>query len=162
MFLYEYPSLPRPYVLISDTTRGTAEAVAAAFYENKHGVLIGTPTAGHSRIASLIDLKNGGVLELFNKSVKTGQGNVLDGRGVFPLVCLSNIRNESQQEVFFLNVMNGEFNAHDYNKDTKVNVKSLRKACPKITIGTDEDNVATAVSVKILTDKQVYKELMDL
>ena len=33
-------------VLISDTTRGTAEAVAAAFYENKRGVLIGTPTAG--------------------------------------------------------------------------------------------------------------------
>lgn len=149
-------------VLISDTTRGTSEAVAAAFYENDRGVLIGTPTAGHSRIASLIDLKNGGVLELFNKSVKTGSGKVLDGRGVFPLVCLSNIRNESQQEVFFLNIMNGEFNAHDYNKDTKVNVKSLRKACPKITSGTDEDNVATAVSVKVLTDKQIYKELMDL
>ena len=149
-------------VLISDTTRGTAEAVASAFYENKRGVLIGTPTAGHSRIASLIDLKNGGVLELFNKSVKTGAGNVLDGRGVFPLVCLSNIRNESQQDVFFLNVINGEFNAHDYNKDTKVNVKALRKACPKITSGADEDNVATAVSVKILTDKQIYQELMDL
>ena len=149
-------------VLISDTTRGTAEAVASAFYENKRGVLIGTPTAGHSRIASLIDLKNGGVLELFNKSVKSGTGNELDGRGVFPLVCLSNIRNESQQEVFFLNVINGEFNAHDYNKDTKVNVKALRKACPKITSGTDEDNVATAVSVKILTDKQIYQELMDL
>lgn len=149
-------------VLISDTTRGTAEAVAAAFYENKRGVLIGTPTAGHSRISSLIDLKNGGVLELFNKSVKTGYGNVLDGRGVFPLVCLSNIRNESQQEVFFLNVINGEFNAHDYNKDTKVNVKALRKACPKITSGADEDNVSTAVSVKILTDKQIYQELMDL
>ena len=149
-------------VLISDTTRGTAEAVASAFYENKRGVLIGTPTAGHSRIASLIDLKNGGVLELFNKSVKSGAGNELDGRGVFPLVCLSNIRNESQQEVFFLNIINGEFNAHDYNKDTKVNVKALRKACPKITSGADEDNVATAVSVKILTDKQIYQELMDL
>lgn len=149
-------------VLISDTTRGTAEAVASAFYENKRGVLIGTPTAGHSRIASLIDLKNGGMLELFNKSVKSGMGNELDGRGVFPLVCLSNIRNESQQEVFFLNVINGEFNAHDYNKDTKVNVKALRKACPKITSGADEDNVATAVSVKILTDKQIYQELMDL
>ena len=149
-------------VLISDTTRGTAEAVAAAFYENKRGVLIGTPSAGRSRIASHIDLKNGGVLELFNKSVKTGSGNVLDGRGVFPLVCLSNIRNESQQEVFFLNVLNGEFNAHDYNKDTKVNVKALRKACPKIISGADEDNVSTAVSVKILTDKKIYKELMDL
>ncbi len=149
-------------VLISDTTRGTAEAVAGAFYENKRGILIGTPSAGHSRIASHIDLKNGGVLELFNKSVKTGSGNVLDGRGVFPLVCLSNIRNESQQEVFFLNVLNGEFNAHDYNKNTTVNVKALRKACPKITSGLDEDNVSRAVSIKVLTDKKIYKELMDL
>ena len=149
-------------VLVSDTTRGTAEALAAAMYENKRGVLIGTPTAGKSRIASHIDLDNGGVLELLNKSVKTGSGNVLDGRGVFPLVCLSNIRNSSQQEVFFLNVMNGDFRAHDYNKDKKVDKQALRKACPKIVSGTDEDTVATAVSAKVLTDKKIYQELMDL
>ena len=96
------------------------------------------------------------------KSVKTGNGNQLDGRGVFPLVCLSNIRNSSQQEVFFLNVMNGSFNAHDYNKDKKVDISALRKACPKIVSGEDEDAVATAVSAKILTDQVIYKELMDL
>jgi len=149
-------------VLISDTTRGVSEAVASAFYENKRGVLIGTPTAGRSRIASLIDLKNGGVLELLNKSVKTGTGNMLDGRGVFPLVCLSNIRNTQQREAFFLNILNGNFNAHDYNNDSKVDIKALRKACPNITSGIDEDNMSSAVSVKILTDKKIYKELMDL
>ena len=149
-------------VLISDTTRGTAEAIAAAFYENKRGVLIGTPTAGRSRIATFIDLKNGGVLELLNKSVKTGNGNVLDGRGVFPLVCLSNIRNEQQQEAFFLNILNGNFNARDYNSKKDVDVKALRKACPNITSGADEDNMSSAVSIKILTDKKMYNELMDL
>ena len=149
-------------VLISDTTRGTAEAIAAAFYENKRGVLIGTPSAGRSRIASLIDLKNGGVLELLNKSVKTGNGNTLDGRGVFPLVCLSNIRNTQQQEAFFLNIMNGNFNARDYNAKKDVDVKALRKACPNITSGADEDNMSSAVSIKILTDKKIYNELMDL
>lgn len=149
-------------VLISDTTRGTAEAIAAAFYENNRGVLIGTPTAGRSRIATTIELDNGGVLELLNKSVKTGNGNILDGRGVFPLVCLSNIRSSQQQEVFFLNVLNGDFNARDYNQDKRVDVKALRQACPKITSGTDEDTLAAAVSVKILTDKNIYNELMDL
>lgn len=149
-------------VLISDTTRGTAEAVASAFYENKRGVLIGTPTAGRSRIASYIDLKNGGVLELFNKSVKTGNGNVLDGRGVFPLVCLSNIRSNAQQDAFFLNVENGDFNARDYNAMKNVDVKGLRNACPRIVSGLDEDNMASGISVKILTDKKIYNELMDL
>lgn len=149
-------------VLISDTTRGTAEAIAAAFYENKRGVLIGTPSAGRSRIATHIDLKNGGVLELFNKSVKTGKGNTLDGRGVFPLVCLSNIRSSQQREAFFLNILNGDFNAHDYNAKQNVDVKALRKACPNITDGSDEDTMSSAVSVKILTDKNIYNELMDL
>ena len=149
-------------VLISDTTRGTAEAVAAAFYENKRGVLIGTPTAGRARIASTIDLKNGGVLELFNKSVKTGQGNKLDGRGVFPLVCLSNIRNEGQREVFLLNVINGEFESHDYNRRTDVDINALRRACPNIVDGSDEDAMAAAVSAKILTEKTIYNNLMDL
>lgn len=149
-------------VLISDTTEGTAEAIAAAFYENRRGVLIGTPTAGRSRIATFLDLKNGGVLELLNKSVKTGRGNMIDGRGVFPLVCLSNIRNSQQREAFFLNIINGEFNAHDYNNDKNVDIKGLRKACPNITNGEDEDNMATAVSMKILTDKKLYSNLMDL
>ena len=149
-------------VLISDTTRGTAEALAAAFYENNRGVLIGTPTAGRARIASFIDLKNGGVLELLNKSIKTGKGNMLDGRGVFPLVCLSNIRNTEQREAFFVNVLNGDFNAHDYNQKSNVDVKALRKACPNITNGVDEDNMSSAVGIKILTDKKIYNELMDL
>lgn len=149
-------------VLISDTTRGTSEAVASSFYENKRGVLIGTPTAGRARIASHIDLKNGGVLELLNKSVKTGRGNVLDGRGVFPLVCLSNIRNTQQREAFFLNIINGDFNARDYNEKQDVDVKALRRACPSITNGDDEDTMASAVSVKILTDKKIYNELMGL
>lgn len=149
-------------VLISDTTRGTSEAVASAFYENKRGVLVGTPTAGRARIASHIDLKNGGVLELLNKSVKTGRGNVLDGRGVFPLVCLSNIRNTQQREAFFLNIINGDFNARDYNEKQDVDVKALRRACPNITNGDDEDTMASAVSVKILTDKKIYNELMGL
>ena len=149
-------------VLISDTTRGTAEAVAASFYENKRGVLIGTPTAGRARIASTIDLKNGGVLELFNKSVKTGQGNKLDGRGVFPLVCLSNIRNEGQREVFLLNVINGEFEAHDYNNRSDIDIDALRRACPNIVDGSDEDAMASAVSTKILTEKTIYNNLMDL
>ena len=58
--------------------------------------------------------------------------------------------------------MNGDFNAHDYNKDKNVNVKALRKACPNITSGDDEDALADAISAKILTDKKIYEELMGL
>ena len=149
-------------VLVSDSTHGTAEAVASAFYENGRGVLVGTPTAGRARLASRINLENGGVLELFNKSIKTGRGNVLDGRGVFPLVCLSSIRSSAQMDTFFLNIMNGHFNAHDYNRDKDIDVNALRKACPNITSGADEDALAVAVAAEILTNKRIYDELMGL
>lgn len=147
-------------VLMSNQTRGTAEALVAAFYENGRGVLVGTPTAGAARIASRIDLNNGGALELLNKSIKTGQGRVIDGRGLFPIVCLSNIRTNQQQNAFFLNVINNDFNSQDFNKVPDVNPDDIRRGCPTITSGADEDAVATAVSVKILTDKKVYNRLI--
>lgn len=148
-------------VLVSNTTRGTAEAIASAFYENNRGLLVGTPTAGTARIATLIDLENGGALELLNKSVKTGRGNMIDGRGVFPLVCLSNIRSDAQQGAFFLNVVNGDFKARDFNREPDVSVESIRKGCPTITSGADEDALSAAVSVQILNDPKIYHRLMN-
>ena len=58
--------------------------------------------------------------------------------------------------------MNGEFSAHDYNTQQNVDVTALRRACPTITDGSDEDAMATAVSAKVLTEKTIYNNLMDL
>jgi len=149
-------------VLISDSTRGMAEAIAANFYENRRGVLVGTPTAGHARMPGRIYLKNGGILELLSKPVKTGNGNILDGRGVFPLVCLSSINGNAEKEALFINIMNGNFNGHDYNMDENPDVKALRRACPNITSGSDEDAMAIAVGVEILANQVVYNQLMGL
>jgi len=148
-------------VVVSNMTRGTAEALATAFYENGRGVLIGTPTAGTARIVSTLSLNDGGSLELLNKSVRTGQGRNIDGRGVFPLVCLSNIRTGSQRTAFFINVINGDFRFHDYNVDKDVDVDSVRRGCPTITSGEDEDLLSLSVAVQILTDPKVYSRLLN-
>lgn len=124
------------------------------------GVLVGTPTAGAARIATRIDLDNGGALELLNKSIKTGVGRKIDGRGVFPIVCLSNIRSAQQQNAFFLNVINGDFNARDFNREENTDAADIRRGCPVITSGADEDALSAAVSAKILTDEKVYDRLL--
>lgn len=147
-------------VLTSDMTRGTAEALASAVYENGRGVLVGTPTAGSARIATHIDLSNGGALELLNKSIKSGMGRDLDARGVFPIVCLSNIRSSKQQNAFFVNVVNNDFKVQDFNKNDKIDASAVRKGCPVITSGDDEDMMSMAVATKILTDKTVYGRLI--
>lgn len=148
-------------VVVSNMTRGTAEAIAAAFYENGRGVLIGTPTSGAARIASMLKLSDGGALRLLNKSVKTGLGRKIDGRGIFPVVCLSNIRTGAQQSAFFINVVNGDFRWHDYNADKNVSADSVRRGCPTITNGEDEDLLAMSVAVQILTDPKVYSRLLN-
>lgn len=147
-------------VLMSNMTRGTAEAIVAAFYENQRGVLVGTPTAGAARIVSTIDLSNGGALELLNKSIKTGQGRAIDGRGLFPIVCLSNIRSRQHQDAFFLNIINDDFRAQDFNNKTDLNLEDVRKGCPVITSGADEDALSMAVAAKILTNKKIYNRLI--
>lgn len=146
-------------VVVSGGTAGTAEAIAAAFYENSRGILVGTPTAGRARLATRLDLKNGGQLEVMNRIIKTGRGRVIDGRGVFPLVCLSNIRNDQQREAFFVNIINGDFGMRDFNKED-VDPAAVRKGCPVIKSGADEDAVSAAVAAKILTDRKVYDNLM--
>ncbi len=147
-------------VLISNTTRGTPEAIASSIYENNRGVLVGTPTAGSARIASHIDLSNGGALELLNKSIKSGAGMSLDSRGVFPIVCLSNIRSSRQQNAFFVNVINNDFNIQDFNKNKNIDVAAVRRGCPMFSSGDDEDMMASAVATKILTDKVIYNRLI--
>ena len=149
-------------VVVSNMTRGTAEAIANSFYENGRGVLIGTPTAGEARIASRVNLTNGGMLELMNKSIKATDGRVLDGRGVFPLVCLSNIRTAAQQNAFFLNVINHDFRARDFNGEKNVDVESVRRGCPTITSGEDEDLLSRSVAVQLLTDSKLYSRLLNM
>ena len=150
----------RLVVLTSNMTVGTAEALAYAIYENGRGVLVGTPTAGNARIATHIDLSNGGALEILNKSIKSGAGQQIDLRGVFPLVCLSNIRSGKQQNAFFVNVINNDFKVRDFNKENIKDVASVRRGCPVIASGDDEDMMSAAVATKILTDKTVYNRLI--
>jgi len=148
-------------VLISSSTRGTAEALAYSFYENKKGVLIGTPTLGNANIPTILNLKNTGKLEVFNKIFKSGTGDDIYKIGVFPIVCLSNIKGEKQQNTFFVNVNNNSFKYNDFNKKKDINIKSIRFACPNMKNGMEEDIISTAVSTKILTDKRIYDKLVN-
>jgi len=147
-------------VVVSGGTSGTGEAIAAAMHENKRGILIGTPTAGRARLATRLDLSTGGQLEVLNRTIKTGLGRELHDRGVFPVVCLSNIRNTAQQNAFFINVLNGQFGARDFNAED-VDSAAIRRGCPAIRSGADEDAVALAVATKLLTDEQLYNRLME-
>jgi len=146
-------------VAVSNATNGTAEGLAFAFYENGVGVTIGMPTAGRARLATRIDLKNGGALELLNRAMKSGKNRVIDGRGFFPVVCLSNIRTSDQKDIFVVNVKNHDWNFRDFNRSDSFDAKTIRKGCPNIRSGSDEDAVSSAVAMDILQHGEIYEHL---
>ena len=146
-------------IAVSNSTTGTAEGLAFAFYEQRKGVTIGVPTPGRSRLRTTINLSNGGALELLNRELRTGQNRQIDGRGFFPNVCLSNIRTTDQQDVFMVSIRNNEWTIRDFNNDG--DVTAARRGCPNITSGADEDSVTSAVAMDILLNRDVYKSLMD-
>jgi hypothetical protein len=75
-------------------------------------------------------------------------------------VCLSNIRNTEQREAFFVNVTNSNFGGRDFNRED-IDPDAIRRGCPAIRSGADEDNVAAAVATRVLTDARIYGELIN-
>ena len=59
-------------------------------------------------------------------------------------------------------MINNEFNARDFNREKNVKPESIRNGCPVITSGADEDLLTLSVASKILTDKKVYNNLLDI
>ena len=57
-------------------------------------------------------------------------------------------------------MINDDFHVQDFNKDNKVNVDAVRRGCPIIANGEDEDLMSAAVATKILTDKNIYHKLI--
>jgi hypothetical protein len=147
-------------VIISRATRGLAEILAANFNETKRGLLIGMPTAGEVSLDTEYSLSNGAKMSIANRTAKTGQGADLNGRGVFPLICLSSIKTTGELEVMFMNLSRGDFEVKDFNSDVGMTREKMQKACPDLQSGADEDLLSAGVSARLLTDKGFYKKLV--
>ena len=57
-------------------------------------------------------------------------------------------------------MINNDFNAQDFNRDDDIDVDAVRRGCPVITSGADEDALSAAVAAKILTDSKLYNKLV--
>ena len=81
----ESPSINLPLVvLINESTKGAAEALAGAFKLTEKGAIIGRPTAGQAVLRDRIPLSSGHFLSIATKKVKLANGNQITGVGVTP------------------------------------------------------------------------------
>ena len=149
-------------VVVNEGTKGAAEAFAAAIWDNRRGAVIGTPTAGESKLAKKIQLDGGGEISIHSDMVKTGLGRVIENRGFFPNVCLSAIRSDTQSHAFFANVRAGDFRPHDYNGEADAPVNKIREGCRPLKSGAAEDALTLAIGIGILSNDSVYKGVLNV
>ncbi len=152
-------------VLTSRQTHKLGEALAAAFEENHRGLVVGTPTAGDAKLSKTIPLKNGGQLKITNRQMKTGGGRDLSNRGVLPVICTSSIRSQKQQEVMFVNILNKDFKTGLetwYSETDQSRIEKIRRGCPEVANGQDEDLLTQGVVAQIFSNPKVYDALIKL
>ncbi len=79
------PTIKLPMVvLINESTKGAAEALAGAFKFAKTGAVIGRPTPGQTQFRESIPLSSGHFLSIATKNISLADGTPLTGVGVDP------------------------------------------------------------------------------
>jgi carboxyl-terminal processing protease len=81
-------NLPRQptVVLINRDTASAAEILTAAMNDNGGAIVVGTRSYGKGLVQQVIDLSNGGALDLTIAEYLTGKGVSLAGKGIQPQV----------------------------------------------------------------------------
>ncbi len=79
------PSIQLPLVvLINESTKGAAEALAGAFKLVEKAAIIGRPTSGLAMLRKRIPLESGHVLSIATGKVQLADGTAITGKGVAP------------------------------------------------------------------------------
>ncbi len=79
------PSIKLPLVvLINESTKGAAEALAGTFKLTQKGAIIGRPTSGLAVLRDRIPLSSGHFLSIATKKVQLADGTLITGVGVTP------------------------------------------------------------------------------
>jgi carboxyl-terminal processing protease len=78
-------------VLVDGGSASGSEVVAAALAEQGRAVLVGTASYGKGTVQTVVPLPNDGELILTWSRMITPSGQILNGRGVVPLLCTSGI-----------------------------------------------------------------------
>lgn len=121
----------KPIVVIVDgNTMSSAEMLAAALKQQVSAKLIGTRTGGKGTIQKLIKLDNSGELVLTNAYFFTPSGDSINGTGMRPDLCLTDI--SDNDDAVKVNSENNiarscyKQSRKDYNIDIDVAVEMLR------------------------------------
>jgi carboxyl-terminal processing protease len=138
-------------VLVNGGSASGSEVVAAALAEQGRAILVGTASYGKGSVQTVVPLPNDGELILTWSRMITPSGQMLNGRGVVPLLCTSGI---GQVDPSMLNVLiDGMITKAAERPD------ATRDDCPAERNGRDID---IDIARRLLSDPELFARLASL
>lgn len=138
-------------VLVDGNSASGAEILAAALQDRGRAVVVGTVTYGKGLVQTVVELPNGGELDISWSGLHAPSGYALQGLGVLPNVCLgagAKRGNEAVATDFAQWRMVGTGNQAARQK--------LRTVCPPTVLG-DE---ASIQALRLLSDRSLYAKAL--
>ncbi|MCT4552971.1 MAG: S41 family peptidase [Alphaproteobacteria bacterium] len=154
-----------PFVIISDrSVSGAGEMFAQSMQIGMKAFIVGEASDGEGRIYNEFELSNKSVLSLPDTAFYSND-NVLNGVGVFPLICSYDIISDDDIEKLFNSIKGGMYEPYPgdiwFSKydDLALNrADALREGCPyKTNVSYELD---ARLARKIVSDTDVYDFLM--
>lgn len=154
-----------PFVIISDrSVSGAGEMFAQSMQVGMKAFIVGESSDGEGRIYNDFELSNKSSLVLPDTAFYSND-NILNGVGVFPLICSYDIISYDDVDRLFKSIKSGEYEAYSgdiwFSKydDLALNrADALREGCPyKMNVSYELD---ASLARKIVSDIDVYDFLM--
>ena len=135
-------------VLVDGESASGSEVVAAALAEQGRAVLVGTASYGKGTVQTVVPLPNDGELILTWSRMISPSGQMLNGRGVVPMVCTSGL---ADSDPIVLNRLIAERTARAI-----AHTNATREACPA---ERHERDVDIEVARKLLSEPGLFAKL---
>ncbi|HUC12709.1 MAG TPA: S41 family peptidase [Stellaceae bacterium] len=147
-------------VLINGGSASASEILAAALQDSGRAVVVGTASYGKGTVQTVLRLPNDGELVLTWAELVAPAGYSLNGHGVVPTICTSDLGNDPQSIATALQRAT-EVASMDYPRASldERGWIALRRSCPP---RRGDRTIDAAVAARLLTDPVLYSQAVHM
>jgi carboxyl-terminal processing protease len=151
-------------VLINGGSASASEIVAAALQDAGRAVVVGTASYGKGTVQTVLRLPNDGELTLTWAELIAPAGYSLNGHGVVPTICTSDLGNDSQSMATAVQRAGGAVVGSPITTALRTSLDDtgwaeLRRSCPP---RTGDRAIDLAVAERLLADPVLYGQALHL
>jgi carboxyl-terminal processing protease len=150
-------------VLINGGSASASEVVAAALQDAGRAVVVGSSSYGKGTVQTVIRLPNGGELTLTWALLLAPSGYLLNGHGVVPTLCTSDLGGDGQSLQLALERANSvavlPLTARPRAGLSEADWSQLRRSCPE---ALGDHAIDLTVAERLLADPELFRQALSV